>query len=265
MPHVSTRVQTLSDLTGPTPPWSPQGDREKKLASSPERRSRPAQSAPQNRLARTVWERNQIATWAYRGFVALGTVLGKLGISANGLTYTSLLLGVVAFGFAARGQFWLAAFSVFAGGVLDALDGIVARTTGTVSRYGALLDSTVDRVTDALPLLGVLLFYGSSLPLSFITALALVGSIVIPYARARAEALGAKLPTLFMRRPERVVLLVACFLLGEVELGLGLPAPLLAFGVAVLAVLSAVGAISVLRAARNALNAGDGPELPLRN
>jgi hypothetical protein len=54
-------------------------------------------------------------------------------------------------------------------------------------------------------------------------------------------------------------------LLGEVELGLGLPAPLLAFGVAVLAVLSAVGAISVLRAARVALNASDGPELPLRN
>jgi CDP-diacylglycerol---glycerol-3-phosphate 3-phosphatidyltransferase len=265
MPHVRTRVQTFSDLTGPTPPWSPQGDRETKLVSSPERRSRPTQSAPLNRLARTVWERNQVATLAYRGFVTLGTALGKLGISANALTYTSLLLGVVAFGFAARGQFWLAAFSVFAGGVLDALDGIVARTTGTTSRYGALLDSTVDRVTDALPLLGVLLFYGSSLPLSLITALALVGSIVIPYARARAEALGAKLPTLFMRRPERIVLLVACFLLGEVELGLGLPAPLLAAGVAVLAVLSAAGAISVLRAARTALNASDGPELPLRN
>jgi CDP-diacylglycerol--glycerol-3-phosphate 3-phosphatidyltransferase len=219
----------------------------------------------QNRLARTIWERNQIATWAYRGFLSLGNLLAKLGVSANGLTYTSLLLGVVAFGFAARGQFWLAAFSVFAGGVLDALDGIVARTTGTVSRYGALLDSTVDRVTDALPLLGVLLFYGSSWPLAMITALALVGSIVIPYARARAEALGAKLPSLFMRRPERIVLLVLCFLLGEVDLGLSVPAPLLALGVLVLAVLSSAGAISVLRAARRSLGADEASEVPLRS
>lgn len=249
MPHVRSRVQTFTDLTAPAPKWTP---------PEPEKKS-----AATNRLARTVWEKNQIATWAYRGFVAIGTRLAKLGVSANGLTYSSLLLGVVAFGFAARGQFWFAAASVFAGGVLDALDGIVARTTNTVSRYGALLDSTVDRVTDALPLLGVLLFYGSSVPLSIITALALVGSIVIPYARARAEALGAKLPTLFMRRPERVVLLVACFLLGEIDLGLGFPAPLLALGVFVLAVLSSVGAISVLRAARRSLAAGDGPE-PVR-
>jgi CDP-diacylglycerol--glycerol-3-phosphate 3-phosphatidyltransferase len=240
MPHVRDRVQTFGDLTGPTAPWTPPGDQERKSAAS-------------NRLARTVWEKNQIATWAYRGFVALGTRLAKVGVSANGLTYSSLLLGVVAFGFAARGQFWFAAGAVFAGGVFDALDGIVARTTGTVSRYGALLDSTVDRVTDALPLLGVLLYYGSSVPLSIITAVALVGSIVIPYARARAEALGAKLPTLFMRRPERIVLLVACFLLGEIDLGIGLPAPLLALGVLVLAVLSSVGAVSVLRAARRSL------------
>jgi CDP-diacylglycerol--glycerol-3-phosphate 3-phosphatidyltransferase len=247
MPHVRSRVQTFGDLTGPTPPWTPPGDQEKKSAAT-------------NRLARTVWEKNQIATWASRGFVALGTRLARAGVSANVLTYSSLVLGVVAFGFAARGEFWFAAGAVFAGGVLDALDGIVARQTGTVSRYGALLDSTVDRVTDALPLLGVLLFYGSSVPLSIITAVALVGSIVIPYARARAEALGAKLPTLFMRRPERVVLLVACFLLGNFDLGLGLPAPLLALGVLVLAVLSSVGAISVLRAARRSL--ADGPLRP---
>lgn len=252
MPHVTDHVQTLTDLTGRTPPWTPPGGRETK-------------SAPQNRLARTVWERNQIATWAYAGFVALGKLLAKLGVSANGLTYTSLLLGLVAFGFAAQGAFLLAALAVFSGGVLDALDGIVARQTGTTSRYGALLDSTVDRVTDALPLLGVLLFYGAGSPvLSLVTVVALVGSIVIPYARARAEALGAKLPTLFMRRPERIVLLVASFLLGEVELGIGVAAPLLALGVLVLAVLSSVGAISVLRAARRSLGSGDGSELPVR-
>lgn len=264
MPHVSNRVQTLSDLTGSTAPFAPPSEI-KAAPASEARRSQSAQAAAVNRLARTVWERNQIATWAYRGFIALGTQLARLGVSANGLTYTSLLLGVAAFVFAAQGQFLLAAFAVFAGGVLDALDGIVARTTNTVSRYGALLDSTVDRVTDALPLLGVLLFYGSSFALSLVTALALVGSIVIPYARARAEALGAKLPTLFMRRPERVVLLVACFLLGGVDLGVGIRAPLLALGVAVLAVLSSVGAISVLRAARRSLAASDAPELPLRS
>jgi hypothetical protein len=84
--------------------------------------------------------------------------------------------------------------------------------------------------------------------------LALIGAIVIPYARARAEALGAKLPSLFMRRPERVILLVVCLLLGGVHTAPGSPASLLLAGTALLAVLNLTGGVIVLRAARRALD-----------
>jgi len=232
-------VPTLSELTSQTPPWTPPGG--------------PGSKAPYSRLARTIWERSQIANLAYGGFVALGVRLARAGVSANALTYASLLVGVSAGLFAAIGNFWLAAAAVFAGGVLDALDGIVARTTGTVTPFGALLDSTIDRVTDAVPLLGILYFFSASPLLAAAPAVALVGSIVIPYARARAEGLGAQLPPLFMRRPERVVLLVASFLLANVDFDPFPPAPLLWLGMVVLGVLNAAGAVSVLLAARRAL------------
>nr|PZN27038.1 MAG: hypothetical protein DIU78_06105 [Pseudomonadota bacterium] len=110
-------------------------------------------------------------------------------------------------------------------------------------------------MTDAVPLLGVLYFFGSSPVLAAAPAIALVGSIVIPYARARAEGLGAQLPSLFMRRPERVVLLVASFLLANIDFDRFPPAPLLWLGMVVLGVLNAAGAVSVLLAARRALTA----------
>ena len=208
------------------------------------------------RLAGTVWQRSEVATWAYRGFLALGRGLARLGVSANALTYASL---VFAFGgclAAALGYFIPAALAIVVGGACDALDGVVARSTNTTSRYGALLDSTVDRVSDSLPLLGIVVFHAHFPVLALLPGLALIGAIVIPYARARAEALGAKLPSLFMRRPERVILLVICLLLGGVHAVPGSPALLLLAGTALLAGLNVTGGVIVLRAARRALDGG---------
>jgi CDP-diacylglycerol--glycerol-3-phosphate 3-phosphatidyltransferase len=204
-------------------------------------------------LAGTVWERSDLAKLAYRGFFSLGEWLGQLGVTANALTYVSLVFAMASCLAATLGYFALAALSVVLGGLCDALDGVVARSTGTVSRYGALLDSTVDRISDILPLLGIVLFHAQEPALSVLPGVALVGSIVIPYARARAEALGAKLPSLFMRRPERVVLLVICLLLGGFRAEPGQPALWLLAGTGLLAGLNAVGGWTVLRAARRAL------------
>lgn len=231
-----------SDLSSPTAVWAP---------------LKPAPVDPARaRLAGTVWQRVELAAWAYRGFLALGRALGRAGVSANALTYASL---VFAFGgclAAASGYFVPAALAIIVGGACDALDGAVARSTNTTSRYGALLDSTVDRVSDTLPLLGIVVFHAHFPLLALLPGLALIGAIVIPYTRARAEALGAKLPSLFMRRPERVILLVVCLLLGGLHAAPGSPAPLLLAGTALLAALNLAGGVVVLRAARRALDGG---------
>lgn len=215
--------------------------------------------AAQTRLAGTIWQRSELAQLAYRAFFALGAALGRVGVTANALTYASLIFAASSCIAAARGYFVPAAIALVIGGLCDALDGVVARTTGSVSRYGALLDSTVDRVSDTLPLLGILVFHAHEPLFAFIPGLALIGAMVIPYARARTEALGGALPSLFMRRPERVVLLVLCLLFGGWHTELGSPALLLLIGTALLAVLNAIGGVLVLRAAERALGGAPSP------
>lgn len=240
MPNVAGRVTTLgTDLSSSAGPWRRRRGKSRDIAVA--------------RLAGTVWARSEVAVGVYRGAVGLGRGLARLGVSANAITYLSLAFAAASCVAAALGSFALASGAVVLSGICDALDGVVARSTGTVSRYGALLDSTIDRVTDALPLLGVMLFFGKSPLLALVPALALLGTFVIPYARARAEALGIALPGLFMRRPERVVLLVVFLALGELSLKIPVTAPLLLGGLLVLSILNLWGAVGVLRAARVAL------------
>lgn len=186
----------------------------------------------------------------------IGAALGRLGISANAMTYVSLVLALGAGVAVSFGEFVAAALLVVASGACDLLDGVIARATNSASRFGALLDSTIDRLSDGLPLLGLAVFYSSqgwpvALPLA-----AVIGAFTVSYIRARAEGLGATLPPLFMRRPERVVLLTMSLLFGAVPLpGAPVMAPLTLLGVSLLALLSFVGAVTVMRAARTALSA----------
>ena len=122
-------------------------------------------------------------------------------------------------------------------GLCDILDGELARRAGLASRFGAFLDSTLDRLSEALVLLGILGFYLRNLyalvlhperallqistglePLTwavvaFTAALALVGSFMVSYTRARAEGLGLDCKVGWFERPERLVLLVVAGLL----------------------------------------------------
>ena len=205
------------------------------------------------RLHGTVWQSVASAHVLYGACVGLGQRAARIGVSANALTYTSLVLSIAAGVVAAGGHFVTAAVLMLVGGAFDALDGVVARATGTVSRWGALLDSTVDRLADASPLLGVALFYSDHRLLALIPVLAMVGGFAVSYVRARAEALGTVLPPLFMRRAERVVLTAFSLFAGAVVLSVPIQAPLLLGGVTVLAVLNAIGAVAVLVTARRAL------------
>jgi phosphatidylglycerophosphate synthase len=205
------------------------------------------------RLAGTVWEHVPYAHLGYRWCLGLGGLIGRIGISANALTYVSLVLAAFAGVAASFGHFGSAALLVIASGAFDLVDGVVARATNTVSKWGALLDSTVDRLADGLPLAGVVVFYAGSGPLVALPALAMLGAFTVSYIRARSESLGAVLPPLYMRRAERVILVTLSLLAGLVSLDAPVASPLLLLGLSVLGLLNFVGCVSALRAARSAL------------
>jgi phosphatidylglycerophosphate synthase len=136
-------------------------------------------------------------------------LLAKIGISPNVVTTSGLLL---AFGVAwvlATGHFFLGGFLVLLTGAFDMLDGAVARISARSTRFGALLDSTFDRFSEAALFLGLLAYYadkGSYQEILLVGA-ALVGSVMTSYVRARAEGLGQECEVGLFTRPERVILL----------------------------------------------------------
>ena len=123
--------------------------------------------------------------------------------------------------------FWLAAIVFVAGSLLDILDGALARQSGKASPFGAFVDSTTDRISEALMLGGIALVFvrdGSELGIA-LTVAALTGSFLVSYTRARAEALGLRGDVGIGSRAERVVVITAGLVLAPwvpLELAIGL-------------------------------------------
>ncbi len=186
----------------------------------------------------------------------LALALGRFGVTPNGLTYASLVPALAAGIAAAAGAFVVATVCLLLSGLCDLLDGALARATNTATRYGALLDSTLDRLADAAPLLGLMVYFaGSPFGLTVI-GIALIGGYTISYIRARAEGLGASLPRLWMRRADRIVLVCVSLLLGTVKVpGIDAPAPLVLVGIGIGAVLSVAASVAALSAARHEFGA----------
>lgn len=124
--------------------------------------------------------------------VPLATGLGRLGLTPNALTVIGFLVACAA-AVAAAGQAWLAAgLLVIFGGVFDLFDGALARATGTASRGGAFLDSTLDRWGEGVVYLGIVwgaLELGLGRPV-VLAAAAMSAAFMVSYTRARAESLG---------------------------------------------------------------------------
>jgi len=138
----------------------------------------------------------------------IGAAMGRAGISPNALTVGGFV-GVSVAALAAALQWWLAAgVLLLAFGIFDLFDGAVARATGTASRFGAFLDSTLDRTGENLLLAGVAIGCAGAgyLVGAGVAALALAFASVVTYARARAEAVGLKGEVGISPRPERLVL-----------------------------------------------------------
>src|SRR6266436_9759626 len=131
-------------------------------------------------------------------------------IHPNVLTFLGLLINIVAAFLLAAGHFQAAALVVIGAGLFDMVDGRVARETNRVTRFGGFFDSVLDRYSDLALLMGLLVYYAAINRFGYIvlTAIAMTGSVMVSYTRARAEN---SIPTCkvgFMERPERVVLFI---------------------------------------------------------
>lgn len=133
-------------------------------------------------------------------------------INPNTLTLAGLLLSLVsAFFFAKQYLFWAGGF-LLASGFFDALDGLVARANNRTTKYGGFLDSVCDRFADAAVIIGAM--YGGltqlySIPYWLTGTLAIFGSLMVSYTRARAEAAGASASIGIADRPARMIILIA--------------------------------------------------------
>ncbi|MCP3982948.1 MAG: CDP-alcohol phosphatidyltransferase family protein [bacterium] len=140
------------------------------------------------------------------------------------------VLGVlVSFGGAwawSEGQFRLGAFIVLLGGCFDLVDGVVARHNHSSSRFGAFLDSTLDRVVDGALLLALLMYYArqDAFGLAWIAGVALVATQLVSYTKARAESVVPDFKGGILERAERVVILVAGALFGLMPIAVGVVA-----------------------------------------
>jgi len=127
---------------------------------------------------------------------------------------------------------------ILIGGIFDLFDGSVARRTGLASAFGAFYDSTLDRLSEIIVYLGLLSLYNDyrlelgDVAMIYWVMLAMAGSIMISYTRARAEALGVPCTVGLMQRPERVLLIgSAALFFGEMDQGIVLKVVIIALAI----------------------------------
>lgn len=131
-------------------------------------------------------------------------------IHPNALTFIGLLINMWAAWLLSRGEFLHAGLVIVGAGIFDMVDGRVARETNQVTRFGGFFDSVLDRYSDLILLIGLLVYYGkiNRAPYVVLTGVVMMASVMISYARSRAENIIPTCKVGFMERPERVVLLI---------------------------------------------------------
>lgn len=164
--------------------------------------------------------------WRRRASVSftrpLSRLLERSRLHPDVLTYLGFLLSLLGSGLILAGAFYLAVLVLLLSALCDLLDGSLARLRGTASRWGALLDSTLDRLSDAAPLVALSAYFlrqGDDLGVLLAMA-ALITSGLVSYIKARGEGLGLTCEVGFFTRPERVAALLLGLLLGWLQLAL---------------------------------------------
>lgn len=141
--------------------------------------------------------------------------LVALNIHPNIITMSSLVLAVIAFFFYKSGIFWAGGIFLFLCGIFDTFDGEIARRKNMISKLGGFLDSTVDRVNEFIIYFGLYFYYYNRVSfVQFWIVVAIFGSMMVSYTRARAEGLGISPRVGLFERLTRIVLLVIGSVLG---------------------------------------------------
>ncbi|MBV2364856.1 phosphatidylinositol phosphate synthase [Streptomonospora nanhaiensis] len=187
-----------------------------------------------------------------RLLLPVGRFLARLGVTPSMVTLLGAL-GTVASAlvFYPQGELFTGSAVITAFVLFDMLDGAVARASDSASKWGAFLDSTLDRLSDAAILSGLVVWFlggGRDPVLGYLALFCLVSGFGVSYIKARAEGLGANCDVGIAERSERLVIILVAVGLG----GLGVPYVLEA-GLGVLALLSAITVVQRLIETRNRL------------
>lgn len=168
--------------------------------------------------------------------------LAKTPVTPNLITWSGFIVVLAAAGLAAAGYLFAAGWVILLASSFDALDGSLARQTGRVTRFGGILDSTLDRLSEAAVLLGIMAYFLLEQQPHYewyvlLTGLTLISSFLVSYIRSRAEAAGLDCQVGMFTRVERVIILVLGLLLSQISFIL----------VAVLAIIAVLSMVTVVQ------------------
>jgi CDP-diacylglycerol---glycerol-3-phosphate 3-phosphatidyltransferase len=154
----------------------------------------------------------------------LAALLAPTGIPPNVITWCALVANLWAGMLFAAGRFKAAGGMMILAGLCDLLDGPVARLQNRVSRFGGFLDSIRDRYADLILFLGLLVYYAqvNRFRYAVLAGAAMAGSVMVSYAKARAESLVPTSEIGFWERPERLVLMILGALTNRIDVALWL-------------------------------------------
>jgi len=166
----------------------------------------------------TQWVR-KVTRWIV---LPIAKVVGKLGVSPNLITVIGFLLNIGVAYVLSCGHLRMGGVLVLAAAAFDGLDGTLARELKQSSRFGAFLDSVMDRFSESTVYGGLLAFYISeqNSELAMLIYAAIIGSLLVSYARARAEGVGVECKVGVMTRVERVAVLVIGLLTEQMRITL---------------------------------------------
>lgn len=143
--------------------------------------------------------------------------LALTGVSPNALTVIGFLLTLVVAFVLATGNFLLGGVLLIFAALFDTLDGALARHSDQTTVFGAFLDSTMDRYSEAVTLIALIYYYASQpdgATAVLLLACTMAGSLLVSYTRARAEAVGIECKEGFFQRTERIIVLIVGLLTG---------------------------------------------------
>ena len=148
----------------------------------------------------------------------VGSWFARIGVTPNMATIIGLALNIGVAVIIAIGQPVLGGIFLLIASAFDMVDGAIARSTGSVSKFGGFLDSTLDRYSEIVVYVGLLIWLnstGDDHMGSLLVVIAATGALMVSYARAKAEEIGFKASVGLVARPERVVLLALALIIDQ--------------------------------------------------